>query len=359
MSNFINVEFLQEQNTSSIQGGTVAQNFAALINSAQKSVHIAVYHFVFKDPKLKDPVIAALQSASKRGVDVKIAYYDEKSHKGMDVRSFGAISDPTGTANFLNDMAEGTNISLKAIKGSHLLHDKFVVVDGNTPDAKVQTGSTNFTDGAWKFMENNIIVTASKDLSTFFESVFDQLWTSGTILNTGGGTEQPLQIETAKVSAYFSPLDGKIIESTIGRVITDAKYRVKVSCMVLSSEVILQALVNSSRKDGVVFNGIYDEPETTSALKNSHTSSPELFKEIKSKLVGKKSKNYNPSAPDADYNYMHNKIVVSDDTVVTGSFNFSKNATMNAENILVIESKELADKFAEYIDVIMERYSEK
>ena len=35
---------------------------------------------------------------------------------------------------------------------------------------------------------------------------------------------------------------------------------------------------------------------------------------------------------------MHNKIIVVDDTVITGSYNFSRNAQENAENILLIES---------------------
>lgn len=356
MTRSIDVAFLQERKAGSPQAEKVARNFATLIGSARKSVHIAVYHFDFKDPKLKDPVVAALQAAAKKGIDVKIAYYDEKSHQGKTVRSLGAVSDPSGTAAFLNSIAQGTAIALKAVQGSHLLHDKFVVVDGNTAQAKVQTGSTNFTDGAWKFMENNIAVVASKDLGATFEAVFDQLWTTGKILHTGGGTTSPVQVGTARVSAHLSPAQGMLMESTIADIVRKGTRRVKVASMVLSSEAILQSLVDASGKTGVEFDGIYDEPETTSALRNSHTSSPQLFAAIRSKLVGKKSRHYDPNKPDADYNYMHDKIVVSDDTVVTGSFNFSKNATENAENLLVFESKELADAFADYIDAIAERY---
>jgi hypothetical protein len=89
------------------------------------------------------------------------------------------------------------------------------------------------------------------------------------------------------------------------------------------------------------FGGIYDIPETTSALSNATGGTPALFATIKPKLVGKASRKFNPQQPSADYNYMHNKIAV-----VTGSFNFSRNATMNAENILVIHSKTWADKFS-------------
>ena len=54
---------------------------------------------------------------------------------------------------------------------------------------------------------------------------------------------------------------------------------------------------------------------------------------------------------------MHNKIAVCDDVVITGSFNFSRNATRNAENLLVIESPEFADKYSEYIDQLVSIYS--
>jgi phosphatidylserine/phosphatidylglycerophosphate/cardiolipin synthase-like enzyme len=56
---------------------------------------------------------------------------------------------------------------------------------------------------------------------------------------------------------------------------------------------------------------------------------------------------------------MHNKLAVVDDTVITGSFNFSNNATQNAENVLKIESKAIADHFAAYVAALTQRYPQK
>ena len=53
---------------------------------------------------------------------------------------------------------------------------------------------------------------------------------------------------------------------------------------------------------------------------------------------------------------MHNKILVIDDTVVTGSYNFSRSAQFNAENILFIESRGLAERYSAYIDHLVEKY---
>jgi len=42
---------------------------------------------------------------------------------------------------------------------------------------------------------------------------------------------------------------------------------------------------------------------------------------------------------------------------VTGSFNFSRNATMNAENILVIHNADVANQYSQYIDQLVVQYS--
>jgi phosphatidylserine/phosphatidylglycerophosphate/cardiolipin synthase-like enzyme len=56
-----------------------------------------------------------------------------------------------------------------------------------------------------------------------------------------------------------------------------------------------------------------------------------------------------PTYIDSTHAIAHNKIMVIDqETVITGSFNFTKAAEeKNAENILIIKSKELAQ---EYLD---------
>ena len=66
-----------------------------------------------------------------------------------------------------------------------------------------------------------------------------------------------------------------------------------------------------------------------------------------------------PYSPAAPHDYMHNKLAVVDDTVITGSFNFSNNATQNAENVLRIESKAIADHYAKYVTALTQRYPEK
>jgi phosphatidylserine/phosphatidylglycerophosphate/cardiolipin synthase-like enzyme len=65
-------------------------------------------------------------------------------------------------------------------------------------------------------------------------------------------------------------------------------------------------------------------------------------------LIGKSS---------TPYNYTHNKVLVIDDTVITGSYNFSRSAQFNAENILFIESAPLVDPYRAYIDHLKSKYA--
>lgn len=46
-----------------------------------------------------------------------------------------------------------------------------------------------------------------------------------------------------------------------------------------------------------------------------------------------------------------------DDSVIAGSYNFSRSAQFNAENILFIESAPLADAYSAYIDHLKRKYA--
>jgi phosphatidylserine/phosphatidylglycerophosphate/cardiolipin synthase-like enzyme len=54
---------------------------------------------------------------------------------------------------------------------------------------------------------------------------------------------------------------------------------------------------------------------------------------------------------------MHNKLVVADQVVVTGSFNLSNHAMGNAENVLLIRDAAISDSYATYIHGLMASYA--
>ena len=78
-----------------------------------------------------------------------------------------------------------------------------------------------------------------------------------------------------------------------------------------------------------------------------------VFQDVASKMAGKRSTPYSPTS---QHDFMHNKIVVADNAVVTGSYNLSHTAEQNAENMLVIHDRELADRYVAYIDGLIKLY---
>jgi len=67
-------------------------------------------------------------------------------------------------------------------------------------------------------------------------------------------------------------------------------------------------------------------------------------------------KNSTPYTPTGRHDFMHNKVLLIDDTVITGSFNFSRSAQFNSGNILFIESAPLAEAYGVYIDHLKQKY---
>jgi phosphatidylserine/phosphatidylglycerophosphate/cardiolipin synthase-like enzyme len=373
----IDVTFLKDGEKG--QGTQVATQLVEFINAAKSSLHIAIYDFRLRDAQLRDPVIKALNDKAANGVKVRIAFYAGKppthTHrtKGKqqeavatteeeDIDFFiesGGDPAPKGTKEFLAE-AFKDNVEIKSITGSKLMHDKYIIRDANTTDAALWTGSANFTDDAWSFQENNIIrVEGSPQFCAFYETDFQELWVSGDIKSTGVNDLGTVAVGQTSVEVAFAPGEGKTIDHIISTLIGSAKQRIKVASMVLTSQSILASLDEALRFQQVSeFGGIYDETQMSQIVKKWEKSPKDAaivqtFQSVASALVGKRSHAYTPTGK---HDFMHNKVVVCDDKVVTGSFNFSRSATQNAENSLVIQDQELADKYSAYIDELIKIY---
>jgi phosphatidylserine/phosphatidylglycerophosphate/cardiolipin synthase-like enzyme len=55
--------------------------------------------------------------------------------------------------------------------------------------------------------------------------------------------------------------------------------------------------------------------------------------------------------------FMHNKVMILDDsTVITGSYNFSESAESNDENMLILESSDVANAYTAYFEALFAQY---
>jgi len=167
--------------------------------------------------------------------------------------------------------------------------------------------------------------------------------------------------QTARVQLLFSPGRGSTIDHVVAERVAQAQRRVRICSMLLNSGALINALTDVLGSGRLDVRGIYDRTQMLGVwqqwqdVPSNHWKIPAVQAIIQTaQLVGKNSTPYSPSGV---HDFMHNKVLVIDDTVITGSYNFSRSAELNAENILLIDSPALAAQYVQYIDHLMQKYS--
>ena len=346
--------FLEEGKQTSAD---VAGRLAEFLAAARSSLHLAIYDCRLSDGPAR-PVIQALEERAAAGVDVRIVY---DAGKPANPAALGVDPVPPGTVAFMKRIAG--NVQTKAITGGHnhnprLMHHKYIVRDGATSGGTVWTGSTNFTDDSWALQENNIICVDSPELCALYEKDFAELWARGDIDTTGARDRGTVHVGSAVVSATFAPGDGPAIDHEIARRIGGARRRLKICSMLITSGGILGALGDALHHGRIAeYGGIYDRTQMESVFDQWHGSPVEwkigAFHQIAAGLAGKRS---TPYTPGGRHDFMHNKCLVADDVAITGSYNLSHSATENAENVLMIQDRDLADQYDAYVTELVRRY---
>jgi len=323
------------------------------VRAARQSLDLAVYDMRFSDP-LKASLSSALRERAEAGVQIRFCYDGDKPPR-PDVAA-GQDPAPAGTGAFVQSLG----YPWRRIAGMKLMHSKFVLRDRQS----VWTGSTNMTDDAFTLMENNIVEIDSSPLADYFAEDFEQLWEKENFDNTGDIQTVPVPLtfsdQPAEARVMFSPGCGLEIDSEIARRVRSAQRRVRICSLLLNSGTLVTELGNLLRAGRVKIDGIYDRTQMAEVYRQWQEVPQNRWKigaltEIidRTGLVGKNSTPYSPSGP---HDFMHNKALVIDDTVITGSYNFSRSAQFNAENILFIDSAPLAETYSVYIDHLIQKY---
>jgi phosphatidylserine/phosphatidylglycerophosphate/cardiolipin synthase-like enzyme len=240
-----------------------------------------------------------------------------------------------------------------------LMHHKYMIRDGQTSQGAVWTGSTNFTDDAWTLQENNIIRIDSPELCMYYETDFKELWTQGDIATSGTHDTGTVRVNGTSVGVAFAPGEGRAIDHDVAHHISTARRRLYLCSMLMSSGAILGAIGDALHFGRIrEYGGVYDRTQMDGVIEQWR-GTPTAWKiaafgQVAQGLAGKHSTPYAPNVP---HDFMHNKVVVADDTVITGSFNLSHSATENAENVLMIRDRDLAERYVTYIQGLVKRYS--
>jgi phosphatidylserine/phosphatidylglycerophosphate/cardiolipin synthase-like enzyme len=348
------------------QAQIVARRLAAFVRRAGATIDVAIYDFRLSEA-LAGPIVDVLSQAAARGVSVRIGYDAGKPVTATRAAFARLAADPapSGTAQWVANHFGNTDVQIRAITApsGQLMHSKYVVRDGAAGPgaagtAAVWTGSTNFTDDAWTRQENNIITVASPEVAAGYRRDFDELWTSGSIKKTGADAAGTTAAAAATVAWDFAPGDGSGIDAALAAAIAAARARIVLATMVLTSHAVLSGLV-AAIGNGVPVSGIYDSGQMGPIEREwaQHAGGAQVladWRTVKQHLVAKKSTPYTPTGP---HDFMHNKVLVTDDHLTTGSYNISANAEKNAENQLHLsDDNRLVNRYASYIATIAAAY---
>ncbi len=277
----------------------IAQALCAFIRSAVRSIDVCAFDIGL------EPLADALIEAKKNNIAVRVVTDTDYLKRN----ALGRISK--------------AGIPIVSDRKSSLMHNKFIVIDSRY----VWTGSYNLTDnGTWK-NDNNAIQFESPSVAAGYQARFDQYWKEH-FSTDGSPTELPRQgfIVKMRVHYAFSPTD-KIREVLLDE-LDQAQSTVDVMAFSFTGAE-LAAKLRDLCKRGVRVRCLFDRGQA-----KNKASRDEYLRKIGAKVY---------ISPNRRGKMHHKVFIIDGKTVVTGSYNFSKNAeSQNDENILVLRSEKIA-----------------
>jgi phosphatidylserine/phosphatidylglycerophosphate/cardiolipin synthase-like enzyme len=319
----------------------VAGWIAAFLAPARETLDLALYD-VRVPGDAGELIAAALHSARDRGVRIRIAFNLDDTRWSRRGRFFPPPPDTQP------EILRELGVPVKGIPGEpDLMHHKYVVRDGDA----VWTGSMNWTTDSFTRQENVLATVTDPEVVKAYARNFAELWESGRVDDTGDW-EIP--------GVWFTPGRGPELSQRIASAIGAARTRVRIASPVLTAAAVLGTLAEVLAEGRVDVRGVSDGSQVANVFHqwrenpNSRWKGPVLAEVLtRAHWSGKPS---TPYAPGTVHDYMHAKVTVADDHVFLGSFNLSRSGELNAENVLEVHDRALADRMADFIDEVRERY---
>lgn len=286
---------------STYRGGPDAA-LADAIDAAKYTVDVAIYHLDLWS--IRD----ALIRAHRRGVRVRLVVES-------DYRAEAEIGE-----------LEQAGIEVIGDMREHLMHHKFVVLDG----LEVWTGSMNFTVRGAYINNNNLLAVRSSELAYWYTQEFEEMFLEDRFgaLSLPDPARDPIALDGGEWSVLFSP-DNLVAHELIGW-IEEAETTIDFLAFSFTSDEIAAAML-AQVDAGVRLRGVIESDQATA--------------------VGGQYENLRAGEADVrlDGNpgIMHHKVILIDgEIVICGSYNFTRSAEeRNDENVLIIVDSALASEF--------------
>jgi phosphatidylserine/phosphatidylglycerophosphate/cardiolipin synthase-like enzyme len=323
------------------QPAAVAQQVAAFLDGAQRSLDLAQYDFNLGEGT-KQIVGDAITRAAGRGVRIRFAY-------NIDHANPIPVPPPPEPDVIL---IASLPVEGKGIAGvPDLMHHKYVIRDGGS----VWTGSLNWTDDSFSKQENVVTVVHSEAISKAFELDFGQLWATGDVARSG--FVDPRWDDDVRV--WMTPGHGEDLSIRIAKLIHRARRRVRICSPIITTGPVLGTLAQVIADRTVDLAGCVDATQVREVVhqwrenRNVSWKLPLLRHVMAGPFTGKNSQPYGDGSV---HDFMHAKVTVCDDTTFVGSFNLSRSGERNAENVLEIKDAAIADRLAAYVDDVRAKY---
>lgn len=255
-------------------------------------------------------VVNAFLRARQRGVKIRLVTDSDN----MTVKNSGPSGPPRPAITAL----QKAGIPVIDDKRSGIMHNKFLVIDGR----KVWCGSTNLTDTSLYQHNNNALLLPSAKLAGLYTAEFERLFTQKVF---GPNPPRPAQdprvtIGQTQLEVYFSPRGGG--QQAVIRELQNAKKRIIFMTFSLTDKTAGE-IINQKAAAGLQVDGVFD-----SWLGASQYS---LYSPMRNDGIG--------VSKDGNEALLHHKVIIVDDAVITGSYNYSANAeNSNNENFLIIRN---------------------
>ena len=283
------------------------------IKRAEKTIDLATYNYT--DTKTSGALIDAVH----RGVKVRVVVDEDNANKRV-----------------IGDMRDG-GVGIIIAESSGLMHAKYIIIDGKV----VISGSANMTLNSFSEDNNFMIRMESEEAAAIFTDEFEEMYVDCIFGEESPKTKGAAGIKLSDgtpVYVRFSPDDG--IDDMIESLIQAADESVYMLAYSFASRDIAERLV-AADQDGLDVIVICEDSKAYTD--GGGQCGPLAEAGVQVYVDGYEN------------NLMHEKVIILDDSVViAGSYNFTRSADRrNDEQVLVIQSKDIANLFLEEFDKIL------
>ncbi|NIV28969.1 MAG: phospholipase [Anaerolineae bacterium] len=286
------------------------RTLAADIARAQSTVDVAVYRFDLES------IADALVEAREAGVRVRLV-----------IESDNAEEPAVG-------QLKSAGIGVVEDEQQSLMHNKFVIID----ESIVWTGSWNLTESGTYRNNNNAVRIVSGLLAENYATEFEEMFEGrefgkaspadtphAQVLVPGGDGDKDVAVES-----LFAPED-QVTERLLS-LIREAEDSIRFMAFIFTDDQLGKAMI-AQDEAGLSVQGVFEERNAGleySEFGRMYRAEPRLDVRL-----------------DGNPYLMHHKVIILDDeTVILGSFNFSRSADeANDENLLVIHDREVASQY--------------